>query len=283
MSCLSWNCRGLGNPSTVQVLVDLIHSKKPNIVFLIETFVGLRRLQPIKQRLGYAGLFSVDSIGHRGGLALLWKEGTEVDIKSFSANHIDAEVCLSSGDLKWRFTGFYGCPERVRRSESWNLLKQLAVRNSLPWVVLGDFNDILYPNEKRGGNPQPRRLIEGFSDTVETSGLRDFKFEGYQYTWEQSKGTPNWVEAKLDRILTSDTWCELFPSAKATSVIVSKSDHLPLFLEVLPNNNHRQKARFKFENLWLRDNTSREIMIESWSRSSGLHLMDRIGRCGKAI
>nr|GMD98183.1 uncharacterized protein LOC109147766 [Ipomoea batatas] len=51
---------------------------------------------------------------------------------------------------------------------------------------------------------------------------------------------------------------------------------------VLPNNNHRQKARFKFENLWLRDNTSREIMIESWSRSSGLHLMDRIGRCGKA-
>lgn len=134
----------------------LVHSKKPNIVFLEETFVGLSKLQGIKHKLGLSGLFNVNSEGHRGGLALFWTEGTIVDIKSYSMHHIDAEVCLNNANYKWRFTGFYGVPERQRREESWNLLKHLSTTNPLPWVVMGDFNDIFNPEEKKGGNPQPR-------------------------------------------------------------------------------------------------------------------------------
>ncbi|XP_031099832.1 uncharacterized protein LOC116004031 [Ipomoea triloba] len=148
---------------------------------------------------------------------------------------------------------------------------------------MGDFNDVLHPDEKRGGNPQPRRVMEGFSEAVETTSLKDYAFEGYQFTWERSKGTPNWVEAKLDRILTSDAWCDLYPNAQASSVVVSKSDHLPLFLEIIPSTNPSHRNRFRFENLWLRDTTSREIMIESWARSRDSHLIDRVERCGKAI
>lgn len=99
---------------------------------------------------------------------------------------------------------------------------------------MGDFNDILHPNEKRGGNPQPLRLIQGFREAVEVSGLQDFAFDGYQFTWERSKGTPLWVEAKLDRILASDSWCALFNNAKASSVTAPKSDHMPLHLQILP-------------------------------------------------
>nr|GLL35480.1 uncharacterized protein LOC109184133 isoform X2 [Ipomoea trifida] len=69
----------------------------------------------------------------------------------------------------------------------------------------------------------------------------------------------------------------------ASSVIVSKSDHLPLFLEIHPTTPIPQKARFRFENLWLRDSTSKDIMTESWSMSGGLHLIDRMERCSKAI
>ncbi|XP_031104402.1 LEAF RUST 10 DISEASE-RESISTANCE LOCUS RECEPTOR-LIKE PROTEIN KINASE-like 2.4 [Ipomoea triloba] len=64
---------------------------------------------------------------------------------------------------------------------------------------MDDFNDILHQDEKRGGNPQPMRLIKGFRDAVEPSELRDYSFDGYQFTWERSKGTPHWIEAKLDR------------------------------------------------------------------------------------
>lgn len=69
MSLLSWNCRGLGNPATVQVLVDLVHSKKPDVVFLIETLVGLNKMQPIKTKLGFKGLFC------RGKCRTQWRVG----------------------------------------------------------------------------------------------------------------------------------------------------------------------------------------------------------------
>nr|GLL35834.1 uncharacterized protein LOC109184133 isoform X2 [Ipomoea trifida] len=52
---------------------------------------------------------------------------------------------------------------------------------------------------------------------------------------------------------------------------------------ILPPDPPTFKGRFRFENLWLRDATCREIMIQSWSQTHGQHLMDRIGRCGKAI
>nr|GME05932.1 uncharacterized protein LOC109184133 isoform X2 [Ipomoea batatas] len=80
-----------------------------------------------------------------------------------------------------------------------------------------------------------------------------------------------------------NAWCDLYPNARASSVVVSKSDHLPLFLEIIPSTNPSHRNRFRFENLGLRVTTSREIMIESWARSRGSQLIDRVERCGKAI
>lgn len=148
---------------------------------------------------------------------------------------------------------------------------------------MGDFNDIMHQDEKRGGNPQPMRLISGFREAVEASGLRDFGFNGYQFTWERSKGTPQWVEAKLDRILNTDSWCDLFPNAKAESITTARSDHMPLHLQILPPDIPNPKSVFRFENLWLREAHCREIMIESWSKTYGQTLMERVGCCGKAI
>lgn len=59
----------------------------------------------------------------------------------------------------------------------------------LPKPVMGDFNDVLEEDEKRGGKPQPNWLINGFREAVESSGLKDMGFEGYQYTWEAKEGS----------------------------------------------------------------------------------------------
>lgn len=72
MSVLSWNCRGLGHPRTVQVLLDLARCKKPSIIFLIETLCNKSKLDSIKLKLGFDGLFVVDRVGRSGGLGLFW-------------------------------------------------------------------------------------------------------------------------------------------------------------------------------------------------------------------
>ena len=49
----------------------------------------------------------------------------------------------------WHLTGFYGNPKTERRSESWAKLKFLKNSSSLPWLVIGDFNEIIGLSEKK--------------------------------------------------------------------------------------------------------------------------------------
>lgn len=118
MSCLAWNCRGLANPRAIRFLKEIIHQLRPNIVFLSETFVNKKRIESICKTVHFAGCFVVESQRHGGGLALMWKNEGGVDIKGSSNHYIDFEVCCDQIG-RWRYTGFYGCPERQRRRESW--------------------------------------------------------------------------------------------------------------------------------------------------------------------
>lgn len=55
------------------MLTDLVRSFKPNFIFLIETFSDTVHMDAIKCSLGYHECFSVDSLGHSGGLSFLSK------------------------------------------------------------------------------------------------------------------------------------------------------------------------------------------------------------------
>ena len=68
---LSWNCRGLGNRQAVEVLADLVRRKAPTILFLMETKLTIREMEPIKMELGFPSMLAVSSEGRKGGLAML--------------------------------------------------------------------------------------------------------------------------------------------------------------------------------------------------------------------
>lgn len=68
---------------------------------------------------------------------LLWKNSTRVYVQTYSPHHIDAIVTEEQGNMKRRFTGFYGNPETSKRKESWKLLEQLSMSCNLPWVCMG--------------------------------------------------------------------------------------------------------------------------------------------------
>ena len=152
MSTLSWNCRGLGLPRTVQVLSELVKHKKPSFIFLMETLSCRAPLENLKNKLGYEGLFVVDRVGQSGGLTLFWQSQFKVKLLKYGRTFIDVEV-LSSEMGVWRVTCYYGYLESSRRCDSWNLLRRLASFSTLPWVCLGDFNDLLDSSKKNGSRP----------------------------------------------------------------------------------------------------------------------------------
>ena len=89
-----------------------------------------------------------------------------LDVLTSSDNHIDGVMDQGMDDA-WRFTGFYGDPETASRENSWNLLRDLSQRLALPWVCVGDFNEILRLEEKQGWLDRPERQMQGFRDALD--------------------------------------------------------------------------------------------------------------------
>ena len=125
MSLLSWNCRGLENPQTVNTLKKVIRINDPSLVFLMETKSNEDWVKIVHNQCGFKDNFVVPSDGLKGGLALYWKSKVEVNILNSSLSFIDALV--KGGDKLgcWHLTGFYGHPKTSLRVEYWCFLNFL--------------------------------------------------------------------------------------------------------------------------------------------------------------
>lgn len=58
----------------------MVREKKPKMVFIMETKMLNKRVNFSKIKLGFKNIFSMDSLGHSGGLVLLWRDDIQVDI-----------------------------------------------------------------------------------------------------------------------------------------------------------------------------------------------------------
>ena len=105
MSCISWNCRGLGNPEAVQELRNIVKQELPLLLFVMETKISAKRVESLQHSLGFAGCFAVSSTGLSGGIGLFWSRDVDVELKNFSSAHIDVVVRRTDQVSPiWRFT-----------------------------------------------------------------------------------------------------------------------------------------------------------------------------------
>ena len=87
----------------------------------------------------------------------------------------------------------------------------------------------------------------GFQSTITDCNLVDLGMDGYQYTWERTRGTVKWVEERLDRAFASEEWLQRFNRVKVISLESSYSDHLPILLDPNPIQPVPRHRRFRFE------------------------------------
>ncbi|XP_074352031.1 uncharacterized protein LOC141691191 [Apium graveolens] len=242
MNFLSWNCRGLGNSRAVRVLRDLVKTRKPDFIFLSETLVSSIKISELCLSLGFVHNFAVDCVGRGGGLAVMCKNTVVCNIGSSSLNHIDVEI-LRDTVPHWRLMCFYGMPERDHIRESWDFIRHLSSISSLPWCIVGDFNDMLFPSDKKGKHNHPQFLMHGFREAIVDSKLVEIDLSGGHFTWEKGK---------------------------------VYSDHDPIQLELCNSNLSKKEFRFKFENTWFHESSFRDEVNQYWDSLSRLQLMPKL-------
>ncbi|KAA3474993.1 reverse transcriptase [Gossypium australe] len=140
--------------------------------------------------------------------------------------------------------------------------------NTLPWLVGGDFNDILYAHEKKGGNPREETRMEAFRRTLKDCSLGDIGFSGTWFTWERGRTIERNIRERIDRGVATNSWLQNFPNYSLRHLPHSFSDHCPLLIETEVERRERRLI------LALGRDTS-EFCLEALNNGSSLDEINR--------
>ncbi|XP_062081094.1 uncharacterized protein LOC133785895 [Humulus lupulus] len=187
----------------------------------------------------------------------------EASIIGFSANHIDLLTKVDGMD-QWHLTGFYGEPNRLERQKSWDLIRSFGAISLVSWCILGDFNNVLSNDDKRGEILYPNWLLESFQQVIFYFELVDLDLKGCPFTWERGNGTKNWIEVRLGHAFVSLAWLSLFQEVQLSNPAYSSSDHCPILVEHTRRPFDHVTHSFRFENAWLRGPLCGQIISSVW-------------------
>lgn len=126
----------------------------------------------------------------------------------------------------------YGANSYIERQELWHSLVNL--KNSSPWIVLGDFNSIRTPHEKSSSNSQWPAHMDDLNSCLYTSELDDLRYSGCFFTWSNRQAPPNHVSTKIDRVLINDSWNRSFPQSSSYFPTPGVSDHTLALVHLTP-------------------------------------------------
>lgn len=101
-----------------------------------------------------------------GGLSISWNKLISVSFISLDASLIDCMI--SNNKNSFYFYCIYGQPIRKLRHVLWERVERIAVNSKGPWLMAGDFDEILNASEKKGGHVSENWSFLHFCNMVQT-------------------------------------------------------------------------------------------------------------------
>lgn len=265
-SIVSWNIRGaLGSQSRRHVR-DLVNLHHPSVFLIFETHGPFAKVEQLWTALGYKPLFLQEARGHSGGI---WVLSCCVDV-SFSLIDTSFQAITFSvhkRNVTWCCTATYASPIPFVRAELWDHLSQLRSRINVPWVLLGDLNEILHQSEVAGGSFCCNKA-QLLASMMANCGFIDLDTIGGLFTWRKNISQGRHVRKRLDRCMADADWRLLFQHAMVEVLNPHNSDHNPLLLSCLKCRSHKVKS-FHFQAAWISHPLYGTLVDNTWKYTPG--------------
>ena len=160
----------------------------------------------------------------------------EVILLSTMEQEIHATVKVRSSNLSWLISAIYASPRIEERKILWNNLKIVSQLHNLPWLMLGDFNEVLSRDEKFGGKDVNLNKALEFKECLDECNMLDLGFAGLKYTWANSRPITDLILERIDRCFANATWRTPYSAATMTHLPRTWLDHCPILLELCRPN-----------------------------------------------
>ncbi|XVE96968.1 hypothetical protein REPUB_Repub02eG0269900 [Reevesia pubescens] len=271
MPVLFWNSRGAGSSSFLSHARELITMHRPSIAIFVEPRISGVKADKMISRLRFDFSTKVDARGFSGGIWVLWNSVVgQVQVMKKSDQYITLFIDNNISS-PWALTAVYASPVPTTRELFWDFLLHFNRLDGTPWLLVGDFNQILSSDEKQGGSVESNKRMLDFREVIQCRGLMDLGFSGCKFTWTNKHPLSSLIMKRLDRAFCNVLWRELYEEAILYNLPRLHGDHCPLLLRLegilIPARSHRP---FRFELAWLTHESFPEFLNSVWQVNAEL-------------
>ena len=183
---------------------------------------------------------------------------------SSTKQEIHATVKVRSSNLTWLLSAIYASPRLAERRILWENLKTMAHLHNLPWLMLGDFNEVLCDDDKFGGNHVNLNRALEFKNCLDECNMVDLGFTGPKFTWTNRRPISSLILERIDKCFANPVWCILYPEALVTHLPRTFSDHYPVLFELCRVSVNQQNKPFRFQTTWLFHQDFPRVVQQAW-------------------
>ena len=186
---------------------------------------------------------------------------------SSTEKEIHATVKVRSSDFTWLIFAIYASPRLVERRILWENLKIVAHLYNLPWLMLGDFNEVLYGEDKFVGNQVNLNIALEFKGCLDECNMLDLGFVGPKFTWTNHRPIFNLILERIDRCFANPVWRLLYPEVIVAHLPRTFSDHYPVLIELCRAIVNHLNKPFHFQTMWLLHKDFSRVMQQVWTKN----------------
>lgn len=246
-----WNVRGLNGRNKLKEVARWLNANNPLIGGLLETRVREHNLLEVLRSTvpGWRFEANYSENAVNGRIVVVWNPLLSVVTFFKSDQLMLCGIFYPATNKSFSVAFAYGRHTKVDRRPLWESLSQLASSRNMansPWLIMGDFNQILYAEEHYSLSSFPLSIqgINEFQQCLDTSQLQELSYRGCYHTWT-NRQPHNPIARKLDRVLCNENWTDSFPHSVANFDAPGPSDHSPCLM-TLDQNHIGRKVPFKF-------------------------------------
>ncbi|XP_074314947.1 uncharacterized protein LOC141651123 [Silene latifolia] len=245
-----WNIRGMNSLSKQKSIKWFLNHHQIGLFALLETKVKPLALKTVRNNLCAEWCISTNTQYHKGGrIWIIWKPTMfSVHFIEYNAQFMHMMVKdLGKGQL-FHLTAVYAFNDTMERKALWNKLCHFKNSINGPWAICGDFNIVLAPAERLGGNSTMEEM-DDFKYCVDECEVTDCPASGSLYTWSNKQELETRVYSRLDRVLVNHEWLAENSNIYAHFYCEGTFDHTPCVIQCV-NVEGKKRRNFKYFNMW---------------------------------
>lgn len=185
MKITSWNARGLNMAPTQKGVKSLVKEHNLDTIGLTKTKLNDVRLRDfLRFRLRGWNQSNNFATHGAGRILMLWNPSkVSLDPISVFPQVINFKATCKVKSTSFHMSFVYGLHSIVDRRPLWDNLLDFSLQFQLPWLVLGDLNNVLNTVDKQNGVDVTPYEIRDFEDFCFASGVSNLPYTDSHFTW----------------------------------------------------------------------------------------------------